>query len=182
MKRSPELSTEQSTKRHVIVDVETTGLSAANGGRVIEIGAVAVEDGKVIAELGTLINTRTPIHYGAQRVHGISSEMLRGKPEPENVWPVFLEFVSDSPLVAHNSPFDRGFILHELSLLNLHLPNPWHCTVRLSRKCLPHLPNHKLETVARYLLGEIPTDCRLHRALDDARITANIWNKLIKKS
>lgn len=166
--------------RTVIVDVETTGLSTANGGRVIEIGAVVVEGSAIVAELGTLINTRTPIHYGAQRVHGISSEMLRGKPEPREVWPQFLEFVADSPLVAHNSAFDSGFIRKELSLLGLLLPNSWHCTVRLARTRLPHLPNHKLETVARHLLGEIPADCRLHRALDDARITARVWMELMK--
>ncbi len=168
--------------RTVIVDVETTGWSVRTGGRVIEIGAVAVEGELIVGELSTLINTGTPIHWGAQKVHGISSFMLRGKPTPEDAWPSFLDFFADSPLVAHNSPFDSGFIRHELSLLGLHLPNHWHCTVRLARKCLPHLPNHKLETVARHLLGEIPTECRLHRALDDARITAKIWMELMKHS
>lgn len=178
MKQTPPDLPKDGRLRHVIVDVETTGLSTGNGGRVIEIGAVAVEGNAIIAELGTLINTRTPIHYGAQRVHGISSEMLRGKPEPREVWPVFLDFVSDSPLIAHNSSFDSGFIRNELSLLGLHLENPWHCTVRLSRKRLPQLPNHKLETVARHLLGGIASDCRFHRALDDARITARVWIEL----
>lgn len=161
--------------RQVIVDVETTGMSTNNGGRVIEIGAVAVENGAIVAELGTLIDTGSPIHYGAFRVHGISREMLRGKPSPSDVWPQFLDFFAESPLVAHNSPFDSGFVRHELALLGLTLPNPWHCTVRLARKRLPHLSNHKLETVARHLLGDIPADCRLHRALDDARLTARVW-------
>ncbi|GAM08783.1 DNA polymerase III PolC-type [Geobacter sp. OR-1] len=162
-------------KRHVIVDVETTGMSTKNGGRVIEIGAVAVEGGEIVAELTSLVNTETPIHWGAQRVHGISAAMLRGKPAPEDVWPSFIEFFADSPMVAHNAPFDSGFVRHELSLIGLFLPNTWHCTVRLARKRLPHLPNHRLETVARHLLGDIPADCRLHRALDDARITAQVW-------
>ncbi len=167
------------SSRVVIVDVETTGLSTANGGRVIEIGAVAVEDGAIVAELGTLIQVSAPIHYGAQRVHGISSAMLRGKPTPAQVWPQFAEFIGSSPLVAHNSSFDSAFIRHEFALLGQHLPNPWHCTVRLARKRLSHLPNHKLETVARHLLGDLPTDCRLHRALDDARITARVWLALL---
>ena len=166
--------------RAVIIDVETTGLSTANGGRVIEIGAVAVEGGKIVAELGTLIRVDAPIHYGAQRVHGINNAMLRGKPTPNEVWPQFADFVGSSALVAHNAPFDAGFIRHEFSLLNLHLPNPWHCTVRLARKRLPSLPNHKLATVARHLLGDIPDDCRLHRALDDARITARVWLALVQ--
>jgi DNA polymerase-3 subunit epsilon len=167
-------------ERKVIVDVETTGWSVQNGGRVIEIGAVAIESGRIVAEMGTLIDVAAPIHYGAFRVHGISVEMLAGQPAPEDVWSSFRDFAGDAELVAHNSPFDSGFICHELALLGEKLPNRWHCTVRLARKCLPHLPNHRLETVARHLLGDIPIDCRLHRALDDARITARVWLALMK--
>jgi DNA polymerase-3 subunit epsilon len=167
--------------RVVVVDVETSGLSVKNGGRVIEIGAVAVEDGSIAAEFGTLIDVDVNIHYGAQRVHGISRGMLRGRPAPRHVWPDLVEFVGCSPLVAHNSPFDSSFIHYELSLLGLCLLNPWHCTVRLSRHKLPSLANHKLETVARHLLGPISADCRLHRALDDARLTAQVWMELMKK-
>lgn len=162
-------------ERVVVVDVETSGLSVANGGRVIEIGAVAVEAGAIVAEFGTLIDVECAIHYGAQRVHGISRTMLRGKPAPDEVWPTLRDFVGTAPLVAHNSPFDSGFVRFELSLLGIPLANPWHCTVRLARRTLPQLTNHKLETVARHLLGDIPVDCRLHRALDDARLTARVW-------
>jgi DNA polymerase-3 subunit epsilon len=168
-------------QRVVIVDVETSGLSARNGGRVIEIGAVAVAGGEIAAEFATLIDVDVAIHYGAQRVHGISKAMLRGKPLPAEVWPQLVDLVGASPLVAHNSPFDSAFIGHELALLGIPLANPWHCTVRLARKRLPHLPNHKLETVARHLLGDIPVDCRLHRALGDAQLTARIWLELTKE-
>jgi DNA polymerase III subunit epsilon len=161
--------------RLVVVDVETTGLSATRGGRVIEVGAVAVENGVIVGELDTLICVAAPISYGAFRVHGISSAMLAGKPGPEEVWQWFLEFVDDSPLVAHNAPFDGAFIRHELSLLGMRLVNRWHCTLRKSRSVLPHLPNHRLDTVYRYLIGNIPREVRRHRALDDARLTAMIW-------
>jgi DNA polymerase-3 subunit epsilon len=166
--------------RHVVVDVETSGLSVSRGGRVIEVGAVAIEEGRIVAELGTLIDSGADIAYGAYRVHGISSAMLRGKPRPADVWESFREFVAGAELIAHNSPFDSAFVRHELSLLGHGLPNPWHCTVRLARRHLPHLPNHRLETVARHLLGEIPGDSRLHRALDDARLTARVWLELTK--
>jgi DNA polymerase-3 subunit epsilon len=105
--------------------------------------------------------------------------MLRGKPSPAEAWPWFVDFVGNSPLVAHNSPFDSGFIRHELALLGMRLRNPWHCTVRLARKHLPQLPNHRLETVARHLLGDIPADCRLHRALGDARLAARVWIEMM---
>lgn len=166
--------------RIVVVDTETTGLSVKNGGRVIEIGAVAVENGQIVAELATLINTNTPINYGAFRVHGISEQMLVGKPAPHEVWPWFLEFVGACPLVAHNAPFDRAMINHELHLLGMLFENPWHCTVRLSRRKLPRLMNHKLETVYNYLFGKLPEDVQRHRALDDARIAARVWIELQK--
>jgi DNA polymerase-3 subunit epsilon len=165
----------KSFERVVIVDVETTGLSIAKAGRVIEIGAVAIENGSIVAELDTLIDTGAAISYGAYRVHGISESMLRGKPQPLDVWPAFLEFTSNSPLVAHNSPFDSAFVRNELSLVGKVLPNLWHCTVRLSRKHLPNLANHRLDTVYSHLFGEIPQTVKRHRALDDARLTAKIW-------
>ena len=164
--------------RIVVVDTETTGLSVKNGGRVIEIGAVAVENGQIVAELTTLINTGTAISYGAFRVHGISGDMLMGKPNPAEVWPWFLEFAGESLLVAHNAPFDRAFVRHELKLLGMPSANPWRCTLQLSRRKLPRLFNHRLETVYRCLFGGLPEDVKRHRALDDARMAARVWMEL----
>ena len=165
--------------RIIVIDTETTGLSVKSGGRVIEIGAVAVENGQIVAELATLINTATPISYSAYQVHGISQQMLAGKPTPQEVWPWFLEFVgNNSPLVAHNAPFDRAFVQHELRLLAIPFESTWHCTLQLSRRKLPRLMNHKLETVYRYLFGALPEDVQRHRALDDARMAARVWIEL----
>jgi DNA polymerase III subunit epsilon len=168
--------------RKVVVDVETTGFSTLRGGRVIEIGAVAVANGVIVAELGTLIDTGAEISYGAFRVHGISEAMLEGKPAPREVWGAFREFVGDAELIAHNSPFDSAFVRHELGLIGHGLPNRWHCTVRLARRHLPHLPNHRLDTVYTHLFGEIPDSLQRHRALDDARLTARVWVELTKNS
>jgi DNA polymerase-3 subunit epsilon len=168
--------------RVVVVDTETTGLSVKNGGRVIEIGAVAIENGQIVAELATLINTGSAISYGAFRVHGISEQMLAGKPAPEEVWPWFLELSGDSPLVAHNAAFDHAFVQNELGLLGIVFNNPWHCTLQLARKKLMRLPNHRLETVCRHLFGEQPKDVQRHRALDDARIAARVWVALQQKT
>jgi len=177
-KISPPIKRLAGSSRVVVVDVETTGLAVRNGGRVIEVGAVAVENGAVVAELDTLIDAGAAISYGAFRVHGISEAMLAGKPLPHEVWPDFREFVGHAPLVAHNAPFDSAFIRHELSLLGFGMGNHWHCTIRLARKHLPQLPRHNLDTVYRYLFGNIPGDARRHRALDDARMAAEIWNRL----
>ena len=161
--------------RIIFVDTETTGLAVRNGGRVIELGAVAVEDGQVVAELSTLIDTGAPISYAAWRVHGISADMLAGRPTPAEVWPWFMEFVGDSALCAHNAPFDRSFVEHELALLQMTLSSPWHCTVRLARKALPQLANHRLDTVYQHLFGPLPSGVNRHRALDDARMAARVW-------
>lgn len=164
--------------RHVVIDTETTGFGVQRGGRVIEVGAVVVENGVVSEEFSSLINSGAAISYGAFRVHGISAEMLLGKPAPDDVWHEFRQFIGDGELIAHNAPFDSAFVRHELALIGFELQNPWHCTVRLARKRLPELDNHKLDTVYRHLFGEIPTSMQRHRALDDARMTARIWGEL----
>lgn len=164
---------------YIAVDVETTGLSAKSGGRVIEVGAVAVKNGVVTEEFDTLIDTGANISYGAWRVNGISQEMLVGKPSPLEVWPQLLDFIGNAGLVAHNASFDSAFVRHELALLGYGLPNRWHCTVRLARKKLPHLQNHRLDTVYGHLFGEIPAGVNRHRALDDARMAARIWMELM---
>lgn len=161
--------------RYVVIDVETSGLSPLRGGRVIEVAAVELREGEIISEFSSLINAPCVIHPSAGRVHGITGRMLRSAPAPEEIWPAFLEFAGSSPLVAHNAPFDMGFIRHELALLGRSLANRSICTLRLARRRYPHLPSRRLEALARFLLGEIPADCRLHRALGDARLAALVW-------
>jgi len=168
-------------KRYIACDVETSGLSPSRGGRVIEVGAVAFEDGRLTDEFGTLINVDCSIHRAAQRVHGISRVMLAGMPEPAGVWRDFLVFIGGCPLVAHNAAFDAAFLRNELSLLGMRMTHRFYCSLVLSRKLLPDLPNHRLATVAHHLLGPLPPNVRLHRALDDARLTAGIWMALNKK-
>lgn len=167
-------------KRHVALDVETTGLSPEKGDRVIEIGAVAVEDNHIVSEFGTLICVKQKISFEAQMVNGISNEMLVGKPEPENVLPAFWDFIADSVLVAHNAKFDLKFLRHEFGRLGFSLTNSSVCTLEMSRRRFPRLPNHRLETVAMHVLGA-REDYRFHRALDDARLVARMWMEMTGK-
>ena len=126
-----------STNRYVALDVETTGLSPKNGDRVIEIGAVAIENQGIIAEFSSLIDVDKMIPWQVQKVHGITNEMLYGEPKPDEVLPEFYEFIAGSILVAHNASFD----------------------IRT------RLPNHKLATVSRYLLGESANQMQKHRQI-----------------
>ena len=164
-----------STNRYVALDVETTGFSPQNGDRVIEIGAVAIKGQSIIAEFSSLIDAGKRIPWQVQQVHGISNEMLGGEPRPDEVLPEFYEFIAGSILIAHNASFDIGFLRHEFGLLGMSLNNRSICTLKMSRKLYPYLPNHKLETVSRYLLGESASQMRMHRALDDAKLAGMIW-------
>ena len=169
-----------STNRYVALDVETTGFSPKNGDRVIEIGAVAIEDRCIIAEFSSLIDVDKRIPWQVQQVHGITNKMLSGEPKPDEVLPEFYEFITGSILVAHNASFDISFLKHEFALLGMSLNNRSLCTLKMSRNLYPHLPNHKLETVSRYLFGRSANQMQRHRALDDAKLAAMIWLEMGK--
>jgi DNA polymerase-3 subunit epsilon len=171
----------KSVNRFIAVDVETTGLSPTRGDRIIEIGAVACNEAMICEEFHSLISVTEPIHWAAQQVHGITCEMLAGKPKANEVMPEFRKFIQDSTLVAHNARFDMGFISHEFLRLGMGLTNPYHCTLELSRGLYPKLRNHKLETVYRHLFGRMPADGQTHRALDDARLVARMWMEMRKR-
>lgn len=169
-----------STNRYVALDVETTGLSLQNGDRVIEIGAVAIEGQSIIAEFSSLVDVDKRIPWQVQQVHGITNEMLSGEPKPDEVLPEFYKFIAGSILVAHNASFDVGFLRYEFALLGMSLNNRFLCTLKMSRKRYPHLPNHKLKTVSRYLLGKSCEQMQMHRALDDAKLAAMIFLEMEK--
>jgi DNA polymerase III epsilon subunit family exonuclease len=135
----------------------------------------------ICEEFHSLICVKKQIHWAAQQVHGITHEMLAGKPKADEVMPLLMEFIKDSTLVAHNARFDMGFISHEFLQLGMGLSNPYHCTLDLSRRLYPKLRNHKLETVYRHLFGSMPADGQTHRALDDARLVARMWMEMRKR-
>jgi DNA polymerase III subunit epsilon len=164
--------------RHVVVDCETTGLWPRRGHRVIEIGAVAIEQGAVTEEFTTLIDAGVPIPLEVQAIHGITAEMLEGQPTPEEILPRFWAFIADSILIAHNAAFDVRFLRHEFARLGMALPHRYACTLEMSRRLLPRLPDHTLETVYTHLCPDAAFLRQNHRALDDARMTAQIWLRM----
>jgi DNA polymerase III epsilon subunit family exonuclease len=130
-------------KRYVVFDVETTGLSAWKGDRIIEIGAVAMTDGFIDDEFHRLITVDRPILKAAWKIHGITTEMHSGQPKTEEVLMVFRQFIGRSVLVAHNAHFNMGFLRSECSRIGLSVNNRCHCTLKLSREFYPWLPNYK---------------------------------------
>jgi DNA polymerase III epsilon subunit family exonuclease len=132
-------------------DTETTGLSPIMH-RLVEIGAVRFRlDDRELATFQTLINPQILIPHDVQRVHGITDRMVRGKPTVEHVLPQFIEFLgeSDTILLAHNAPFDLGFLAMAFTRLGMTFP-PHHLfdTLEMTRRLYPTWPSHRLEHVA----------------------------------
>ena len=102
--------------RHLVLDTETTGLSAKDGHRIIEIGAVEMVNLSVTGRsLHLYINPERDIDVGAQDIHGLSSEFLSDKPLFSDILTEFTDFIKDDLLVIHNAPFDIGFLNAEFS-------------------------------------------------------------------
>lgn len=165
-------------ERVVAIDIETTGLYPERGDRIIEIGAVTLEGDRIINAFHSLIDAKRRISNPAQKVHGIDNTMLMGQLNSKEAICRFNTFISKSTLVAHNAGFDMKFLRYEFSRAGLNLTNKYACTLRMSRRFLPDLPDHKLETVYRHFAGCHSEDIRTHRALDDARLVATVWMKL----
>jgi DNA polymerase III epsilon subunit family exonuclease len=163
----------------VVFDLETTG-SKAPPCRVIEIGAFRVFGGKIVDEFQTLVDPEMPIPYFISGLTGITDDMVRGAPKFADVVGKFLDFIGDSVLVAHNAPFDLGFLDHEISRVfqDYRMGNPSLCTVQLARNLVPEVDNHKLKTLADYYSIELVNH---HRAHEDARATARIFVSLLEK-
>jgi len=161
----------------VVVDVEATGAKTPPN-RLIELGAYRIRNGRIVDQFLSLVNPEIPIPRFVASLTGISNDMVKNAPVFAEVAPLWLDFVSDSVLVAHNAPFDTSFLNHEISRVyaNHRMVNPHLCTVRLSRRAFPDLSNHRLETIAQHFA--IPIASR-HRAGSDALATAEIFLVLL---
>jgi DNA polymerase-3 subunit epsilon len=162
----------------VVVDLETTGLKPGPAG-ITEIAAVRVENGRLGAEFHTLVNPNRRVPAVITRLTGITDDMLRDQPRIDAVFSQLHAFLGPAVLVAHNVDFDLSFLnfdarrLLSASLLNLSL-----CTLRLARRLLPGLRSRSLDAVAAHLGVSGPDR---HRALGDARITAEVLLILLEK-
>lgn len=106
--------------RQIFLDTETTGLSADNGDRVIEIGCVELVNRKLTGNnCHYYLNPGRDSHEEALKVHGLTSEFLKDKPRFEAVAADLLDYLKDAELVIHNAPFDLGFLNMELALIGL---------------------------------------------------------------
>ncbi|GAA1856399.1 DEDD exonuclease domain-containing protein [Asanoa iriomotensis] len=162
----------------VVVDLETTG-GAPDGGGITEVGAVKVRGGEELGVLATLVNPGQPIPPFITVLTGITQAMVLPAPPIEEVLPPLLEFVKGAVLVAHNAPYDVGFLKAACAKFGYTWPNPRVLdTAALARRVLirDEVPNRKLGTLAQHFrTARRPT----HRALDDALATVDVLHAMI---
>ena len=166
---------------YVVFDVETTGLSAVNGDRIVEIAAIKVKNGQMVDTFESFVNPQRDIPIEAQRVNNITPDMVKDAPTAPEVLPRMIEFIGPSCLVGHNVKFDLDFLCFELSLASRRLRSetPVIDTLKMAKALVGHLPNLKLASIATSFgvrIGET------HRALADVEITVGVLNRLIEKA
>ena len=169
-----------------VIDFETTGMSPAMGARATEIAVVLVQDGRTVDRYASLMRSGTWVPPFIEQLTGISNRMLAAAPPAAEVMAEVADFCRGAALVAHNASFDRGFWQHEMALAQAegrladvdagrHVPE-FGCTLLLSRRLWPEVPNHKLGTLARW--HGITATGRAHRALADAEMAAELWLRI----
>lgn len=164
-----------------VVDLETTGGSPQGGSMITEIGAVKVRGGEVLGEFQTLVNPLTDIPAFIAVLTGISNTMVVDAPPIESVLPSFLEFAQGCVLVAHNAPFDVGFLKHFADAQGRAWPGfEVVDTAKLARRVITRddAPNCKLSSLARVFNASTTPN---HRALSDARATVDVLHGLMER-
>lgn len=166
--------------REIVFDTETTGLDCHGGDRLVEVGCVEllnrIPTGRTFH---TYLNPRRPVSPAAVQVHGLDDRFLADKPCFDAVVGELLDFLGDSPLVAHNADFDRGFLNMELALCG-RPPIADHLftdTLVLARRRHPNGPNNLDALCARYGIDNRARS--KHGALLDAEILAEVYIELL---
>ena len=165
--------------RQIVLDTETTGLSPAQGHRIIEIGCIEMVNRRLTGrEFHRFLNPDRDIDEGAVAVHGISRAQLETEPRFQEIVDEFLEFVKDAELVIHNADFDVGFLDHELRLMKHAKPRiADHCqvldTLSLARKIHPGQRNSLDALCKRYEVDASKRD--VHGALIDSELLARVY-------
>ena len=159
-----------------VIDFETTGISPGQGARATEVAIVLLERGQVVDRFQSLMNTGAWIPPFITQLTGITNAMVNAAPDAAQVMQDAARFVGDAPMVAHNAAFDSKFWQAELALAGLTAPQPFACTVLLSRRLYPEAPSHKLGTLVDY--HGLPRTGQAHRALADAEMAAALLARM----
>ena len=162
----------------VVFDIETTGLNSHTN-KIIEIGAVKIKAGRIIDRYSQLINPGISIPHHITEITSITNEQVANQPKIDEVIGKFVDFIGDAVLVAHNAPFDMGFIKRDIKeYLNIDLENSVIDTLQMARDLFPDFK--------KYGLGDLNKSLGLalekhHRAVDDSQATANMFIIFLEK-
>lgn len=177
--RNPALGDKLADVTFVVFDLETTGFSAAYD-RIVEVGAVKFQNGKIVDQKAWLVNPGRRIPWGAQRVHGITDAMVKDSPAFKAIYPEFHDFIKGSVLMAHNARFDVGFLAAEIQRAGFPLPNNKVVdSLSLFRRWYPDIKSHSLEDVVKHTNVEPGL---FHRALEDSIYVYRIFEHGMKRN
>ncbi|MBU7572056.1 MAG: 3'-5' exonuclease [Hydrogenophaga sp.] len=162
--------------RIAVIDFETTGISPTMGDRATEVAIVITEQGRVVDRYQSLMNAGVRIPSFITQLTGITNAMVETAPPADTVMREAARFVGQVPMVAHNAAFDRRFWTAELERAGANAPQPFACTVLLSRRLYPEAPSHKLGSLVDFF--RLPRTGQAHRALADAEMAAELLGRI----
>jgi len=168
----------------IVLDLETTGASPTTGCAITEIGAIAIRGGEILEEFSSFVNPQVALPEYIVNLTGITDEMLMDAPLINEVFPDFIEFIDRHEhvhLVAHNAPFDIGFLKAAATQLS-HIWPKYEVidTVKLARRVIERseIENYKLGTLSQFFNTKALPN---HRALDDVKTTVEVLHRLIER-
>jgi DNA polymerase-3 subunit epsilon len=176
--KSIDLDRKLSELTYTVFDTETTGLEPSNGDEIIQIGAARIVNNRLLRQevFDQIIDPECPLKPESIPIHGISEDMVRGKPNIDVVLPSFFEFCEDTVLIAHNAAFDMRFLQLKEERTGIRFSQPVLDTLLLSAVAQPNQESHRLDVILERLGINIESR---HNALEDAIATAEVFLKLV---
>ena len=166
--------------RYIVLDTETTGLDPDDGHKIIEIGCIEILNRNITNNtFHKYINPNREIDVEASKIHGLTNSFLKDKPEFEDIYLELRAYISNSPIIIHNAPFDIGFLKKEhsaTSVIDDFLDNEIIDSLKLARKISPGKKNTLDALCERYSVDN--SDRTLHGALLDAKLLAYVYLKM----
>ncbi|MDR1995861.1 exonuclease domain-containing protein [Azonexus sp.] len=176
--KSIDLDRKLSELTYTVFDTETTGLEPSKGDEIIQIGAARIVNNRLLRRevFDQIVDPEMPLKPASIPIHGITEDMVRGKPNIDLVLPAFHEFCEDTVLIAHNAAFDMCFLQLKEDRTGLSFAQPVLDTLLLSAVAHPNQESHKLDAILERLGVHIGTR---HNALEDALATGEVFLKLL---
>ncbi len=161
----------------VILDFETTGLRPHEGDRITEVGLVRIDGGRIVDRYSSLANCHVDVPRFITSFTGITQQMVDTAPSIRTVMREVMQFIGDTPVVAHSATFDERFFMTECRRQGLNpATGSFLCSMRIARRIYPHLDSHALGILAHAL--KLPRSGAAHRAAVDAETTAQLMLKM----